>query len=267
MSVLIDFQGFEKPTGLFAIKELAIQPLNPTVLVNVMVFKSPCSKNQLSEDYQKSIKQSEETFHGIPWDSGDGKFEEPSDILVGKLCEKVEYIFVKGIERKNWLISMLNDKHVTIINIDDLGCPEHHILQLQPVIKHSLGHPLCQNYMCAYENVQRYKNWFIRDFSLRSNIRKSIILFCAVDNLSNLTAKDIAKLPVMAIIKFAASEIDGVWDKLSEKQKKNQIVAGWRRCTNHPLEEFGDITGIYFFSYVKDCIKCQNNNNKKTLQI
>lgn len=264
MAVFVDFVGFEEPAGLFVIKELAMQPISSNMEITVNVFEPPCLKNQLSEQYQSTIEFIEKNQHGIPWDSGDVPNDFVNQIIEEKLANCYDYIFVKGVDRKNWLLGILKYKTAAIINLDDIGCPETNKLQCDAVIKHSFGHPSCKNYNCAYENVQRYKTWYIKEFSLRSNLRKSIILFCAVERLSEMSTKDIAKLPIIAITRFSTTEIDSTWDKLSDEQKQHPVIAGWKRCKDHPLDnEIGDIVGFFYYSYVKDCIQCQGRKNIK----
>lgn len=265
MSVFVDFVGFEQPAGIFAVKELAIQPLSVKEQISVVVFEPPCPKNQLSEEFQSTVEIIERNSHGMPWDGGEMNHEQVNKIIEEKIVGQYEYIFVKGVEKKNWLSIILKYHTLTIINLDDMGCPETQELQCQPAIRHSFGHPLCKKYNCAYENVQRYRNWYSKEFSPRPNLRKSITLFCAVDKLSDMCAKDIAKLPIIAISRFGTTEIESVWDKLSEEQKQHQTIAGWRRCKDHPLnhdDDFGDIVGFLYFSYVKDCIHCNSKKRK-----
>lgn len=258
MSVFVDFQGFEQPNGVYVIKEFAIQPISQLDFAIVEVFQPPCPKNHLSEQYQSSVNDFEKNLHGIPWTSGDIEYNMMENIIQERLQNHYEYIFVRNEEKKNWLSAAVKNKSLAIISLDEIGCPSDGILQKEPVIKHSYVHPLCKTYKCAYENAQRYKTWFLKEFSPRPNLRKSIVLFCGVERLSDMTSKDIAKLPIVALTKLAAAEIDDNWDKLSEEQRSNQIVAGWRRCKEHPLnQDFEDVTEFFCFSYVNSCIKCR----------
>lgn len=260
MSVFVDFQGFEQPTGHFVIKELSILSLCSKEVKNIKIFSPPCAKNQISDQYRETIDKIIANHHGIPWESGDVDYREVAAILSTALGGKFDYIYVKGENKKDWLTEILKQQSATIIDLDDFGCPSHEILQEQPTIRHMRCHLKCIDYACAYENTQRYKCWFIKNFTVRANLRKSILHFCAVENLNDLSKNDIAALPLIAILKFAPHEVDNVWDKLSEEQQQNPAIQGCKRCQQHPIEfGGGDVTGCYLYSLIKDCDGCKRN--------
>jgi len=207
--------------------------------------------------YETIISETVTNVHGILWSAGDVDYREVSNIINEKLGGDLEYIYVKGAEKKKWLSDILKSQPATIINLDDLDCPSDEKLYNLPTLRHMNCHTECINYICAAENVNRYKHWFARAFTFRPSLRKSIMLYSIVENLADLSAKDIALIPIMAIIKFSAHEIDKVWEKLSENQKQNPHVSGLRRCNKHSIDcGDGDIAGCFFYSLIKDCEKC-----------
>lgn len=267
MSAFIDFQGFQEPQGLFVVKELVIQPINSRSSPTIKIFKPPCEKSRLTEEYKKIVDNCEKNYHGISWEAGHDQYNNVSTIIIGELVGKFNYLFVKGEDRKKWLTFILRFNPMTIFNLEDLGCPDMKILETEhPAIRHMNSHPLCSSYKCAYENAQRYKYWYIKKFSTRANMKKSILHFCAVENITELTQKDIAALPVMAIIKFASHQIDEIWEKLSVEQRSNPTISKLKRCKKHPIQnDCEDEVGISYYVLEKDCLKCKEGTDNGEL--
>lgn len=255
MSAFVDFQGFKHPQSLFVLKELSVLTLGVKTLSKTYIFAAPCGKENLTAEYCEIIEKSELTDHGIPWDEGDIDYREVATTIHDLSSEKFDYVYVKGEEKKKWLSSLV--KSVTIINLDDLGCPKDENLFDLPTMRHMNCHKKCVNYNCAAENSHRYKLWFLKIFTLKANLRRSIMLYCAVDSLADMNENDIAALPLMAIIKFGGHEVETVWDKLSSEQKNNPIIAGYRKCKEHSVDYAdNDIADCIFYTFKKDCEKC-----------
>lgn len=264
MSAFIDFQGFQEDQGIFVLKELVIQPLSPKLKQIVKIFKPPCERSQVTDKFKKIISKCESTYHGMAWEFGTEEYSEIANII-NQDIQRFTYLFVKGEDKKKWLAAVIRNNPKTIFNLNDLGCPDIKILEEQhAAVKHWQMHLHCDSYKCSLENAERFKSWYIKTFSLKPNMKKSIIHFCATDTIADLSQAEISELPTMAIIKFASQQIDEVWEKLSDKQKKNPSILGLRKCTQHPLQNDLDSTddfGLFLHVAKKDCLKCREENS------
>lgn len=113
MAVVVDFQGFKSLDNKFIVKELAIVSLDGESDLQFL-FKPPQPFCTLSREMKKRVAYLTNHVHGLWWDFGDMYFGD----YVADILRNVHTIYVKGIERANYIRSLTGDV-AQIINLDD----------------------------------------------------------------------------------------------------------------------------------------------------
>lgn len=161
-SYIVDFQGFKRSLNKFVFKELAIVAVEGDSQPSVFYFQAPFPWSSLPQEYKSSNSWLIRNYHGLVWESGQIPYEALQQTLEAALIN-ARAIYVKGLEKKNWLAELLPTKY--IYNLESLGCPALHKLSLNSDYTCSNHSNLSgfkkKNLQCAAENTQLLKTWFL----------------------------------------------------------------------------------------------------------
>lgn len=257
MKAILDLQGFKMPVNKFVLKELAAIKIYPNAEgyeeFGCLLVKPPCEWDSLPAKYKCQNKWCERNHHGIPWNAGDIPYDDLKNVL-DIILKNVNFVYVKGLEKKQWITDIIGDSKL-IINMEDLGCPALRQLPA-PIYQHYKYHNGVREYNCAFENVQRLKEWYLKHGVENSSLPRSLRIFAALGSLRAMKTEDIACLPQEFILTYAWKDIDDVWDRLPEEWRIDEDFMNYRRCRKHyqktdPDEFDGPIPLII------NCLECQ----------
>lgn len=155
MEVFIDLQGFKGANNTFIPKEIAI--LQVGCRSRRFILKKTFSIDKLSKELKYQVKWLQKNYHGFDWNDGvDDLYSVKLYLLDHNLhtCR----IFVKGLEKKRWLIKLfpiINESNIT--NLDDFGCPSIKFLQQRYRYIRS-----CNTHYgnCAWQNCYLVQQWY-----------------------------------------------------------------------------------------------------------
>jgi hypothetical protein len=99
MNIILDVQGFKIENNKFIVKELAAFD---GVRVSHFIFKSPFRMDYLSPDLHKQAEWLMRNHHCIDWREGFTPLHKFGDIIKS-LCNKVDYVYVKGKEKSEFI--------------------------------------------------------------------------------------------------------------------------------------------------------------------
>lgn len=259
MELILDIQGFGRFSDKFMLKELAAISIHTSaesmLSLTRILFKSPCSWVTLSSESKNLNTWLTQNYHGIPWSAGETSYKD-MEKTVKKVVKDACYVYVKGLEKKQWLEKIINDDSTPVIDLEELGCPNHRILRYESKVVHWHGdcHGDVAGYRCAFENVQRLKSWYLKECTV--SLQKSLCIYIQVGSLRRMRAEDIASLTKDFILIYGSQIIDEVWDKLSETMKKDQDIANCRRCLKH-CSSFDIDGGDSYIPMIKHCQQCK----------
>lgn len=106
---VVDVQGFRRSSNIFIAKELAIIPVQDNATPMVYNFQPPCPWSKLLAEEREVNTWLERNFHGIPWTSGTIPYTDLIRIMRSNLNNAWK-IYVKGLEKANWLREILYEK-------------------------------------------------------------------------------------------------------------------------------------------------------------
>ena len=109
MDYILDVQGFKRSLNRFVWKEVAIVAIEKDAVPLVFHFEPPYRWAALQEENQSCNRWLAKNHHGLAWESGDIPYEKLQDTLEAALKNACR-IFVKGLEKKNWVKEMLPRK-------------------------------------------------------------------------------------------------------------------------------------------------------------
>lgn len=156
--LIIDIQGFQYARDNFLCKEIAFINTENGYSTHRFV-KMPTDLSYYTNPINRHMKYVTKNIHGIEWENNDNlEYEQVSEYLlncIGTECT----LFVKGLEKKQWLQKLLPS--VTITDLADEGCPSFGKLKSFLRSNHCESH-LCNNTLsCALENVHFLWYWFV----------------------------------------------------------------------------------------------------------
>lgn len=147
---IVDVQGFFLPSSGFVLKEIAI--LTHDNLFH-WIFRPPQNLPKLTDTDKYQILWASKYHHQFPWYSGFEKYEE-AEKLIESALENIEKIYVKGLQKCNW-ISFFLKKKIEIINVEDLDCNIR--------LKDDMPYKFCCTFhsgVCAVYNAHKISAWF-----------------------------------------------------------------------------------------------------------
>lgn len=289
MKYIVDIQGFVAPYNITATDKSFKNPKNKFILKELSIIKVESSSSSslwstLLPSSTQYIRNDVENFlfappypwqclpekfknanhwvvcnlHGIPWEAGDIAYNQLHNILNSKL-QNATYIFVKGLEKKEWFKRNLR-LSPNIINLEDIGCPSLKNLRVSACVFFNYHRRVKrEHHHCATENVRKLKIWFWEKFSDIPSFKRSLMLLHHSYSAKNLDKEDIAVLPQDFIIKYLSKDIESIWDKLPVSYQLNNEIASCRQCQEHwssDLDEYDNIDGHPPMK--KECILCIN---------
>ena len=165
MEYVVDVQGFKLPKNKFVLKELSILSVNDDLKPFSVLFQPPCDWSCIPSKYKRVNRWLECNCHGISWNSGNLPYTIISTVLKSIFRDATK-IYVKGLEKKNWLKKFVK-RSTEIIDMLDLECPSLNTLREMSVVDDiKCTYHIHNNYFnCAIENVVLLKAWmFINQF-------------------------------------------------------------------------------------------------------
>lgn len=232
MDFIMDVQGFKGVHNQFIVKELAIMSTDGQ-MYEFQLFQPPCHFNQLSEDVQKQVHFLEKQFHGLFWSSGFQPYSNLKDILRNMKLTGV--VYVKGVEKSLFVSELLHGFKVSVINIEDIGCPSLSVLKkhLQPyTLKPCAFSHDSKN--CAYINVNAILQWFRLEQFTKDRMKMVNIAMseCKKRGYSNLQLELVKFLPKEFIISYH-EDIELIYDKLQKDLQSDPEILCNLRCDEH----------------------------------
>ena len=153
---IVDIQAFKRHLNRVVFKEVAVLALEADAEPSVFLFKPPFTWEDLSPEFQSSNKWLSNCFHGLSWKSGDIPYETVHQVLEKALIN-CHIIFVKGLEKKEWVREVLPGKFV--YNVEGYRCPA--LRKLPPVEDFYCVNHATEESICAAGNVFKLKDWLL----------------------------------------------------------------------------------------------------------
>lgn len=237
-AVLCDLQGFYGRDKEFIVKEAAFMSLSGAKFQSFL-FKSPYPLSYLNIQQQQNVHWVKKFKHGLDWSDGFIPYFELSSVF-NNILSQYQIIFVKGLEKRQFIKSIIMNDNISVVNLEIYGCPKiSDILKLKYTrrcFNHSNGIGLC-----ATENVRLLHNWYVHERLGRSNLTKfeenvvnkigkiihkynnnnSNKHDCNKPRLANLKIEEMEFLPNEFYLNYVdRTEILCMWNKLPLKLKK-----------------------------------------------
>jgi hypothetical protein len=255
MEFIIDFQGFKSSTNEFIVKELALISIDSQVY-ELYLFKPPCDFMDLPRCLHKQIAWLERHHHGIFWSYGVREYKELGDVFAN--IQIKGNVYVKGKEKQRFVISLLSNFEVKVINLEDLGCPSLKELK-SSFYDVELMKPCTFNHNglnCAYVNAQALLQWWKIEklVERRLEMVNKAIKECYSKGYRNINTDLIKYLPREFLVNHF-EDIEIIYDKLPEKLKSDNSILINMRCEKH----YGEIAGDTFDGpnpKRKHCLDC-----------
>ncbi|KAK0165640.1 hypothetical protein PV328_004142 [Microctonus aethiopoides] len=215
MEVILDMQAFKWRNNEFIGIEFVMTQLdNKDDHGTRIVFKPPCKWDDLPKQYKAINSWVTRNYHGIFWEDDNVLYDKFRDILEIVLKD-VNYIYVKDVEKKEWLYNIIRYTQKKIINIEKLKCPpfknvsssdcNYHALRISGLTFHSV-----------HGNVKQLKCWFEeKRKNEKPSIERSLKMYYQLDGrIEDMKAEDIAYFSNEFFLEFAPTKIDHIWEKL-----------------------------------------------------
>lgn len=179
MEIILDVQGFIQDRNRFVPKELASIPIRrletdvSSVGCNIKccLFYPPCEWSKLSAQTKTINAWMIRNTHRLPWDCGELAYQTVLREL-NAMVSPASRVYVWGPEKKRWIEETIGHSK-PVIDLSAWGCPspqklyikvlecaDHANYQIEPKRYHASDNT--PRYLCAVENVQRLKLWFIK---------------------------------------------------------------------------------------------------------
>lgn len=159
--VFVDLQGFivrEK----FVVKEVAV--LRDGTVLTHHVFTAPMAWDLLTKSEKSKACWLTANHHGLNWKDGDIKYARVKEIIRRAACEGLmseTTIYVKGLEKKQWLEEILGDAaHDVDAVIKTIDADYENIGRLETLTAVRLFR--CGRHVnnCAITNVCKLRDWW-----------------------------------------------------------------------------------------------------------
>jgi hypothetical protein len=155
LSAIIDIQCILGANNNYFIKEMSIVDTE-TWTTQHWIFKN----SKLPQDTKslKTNKWLEHNYHQLSIDFGDVEYEE-----LRKIMNSINFkcIYVKGEQKKQLLVKFI--PHVTLINIEDLGCPRLEQICDDETLPCCIFHKDLNHKQCTFYKVFAIRKWFINN--------------------------------------------------------------------------------------------------------
>jgi len=156
MSVAImDIQCVLELDNKYLIKEMSIVDTQ-TWATQHWIFKH--SHLRQDNKSRKTNKWLERNYHQLSLKCGDIDYKEVDRILN---TIKFDTIYVKGEQKKQVLLEFI--PHITVINIEDLGCPRLDQIFDVETLPCCIFHKDLNPKHCSFYNIFAIRKWFINN--------------------------------------------------------------------------------------------------------
>ena len=159
MVLIIDMQGFKGPNYTFILKEIALSYDKDRN--HIYTIEPPYSFNLLSKPLQNQARWLTAHIHGLRWNVGEFSMDLLRRCI--NLSLKDQIIYVKNIEKREWLIDLFKDIPLTVYDLDDFGCMNIDKLKNKyPSVEQCSNHRNTYDnpkLRCAYQNVILYRKY------------------------------------------------------------------------------------------------------------
>ena len=115
---IVDIQGFHLPNYGFIMKEIAILSDQH---MHHWIFLLPTFIKEINRCDEWKIEWTSRYYHQIPWKTGFEKYEDAKKLIETAL-ENTDIIYVKGVQKGEWLKNILNNNNLKIKNIEEYDC-------------------------------------------------------------------------------------------------------------------------------------------------
>ena len=232
MEFICDIQGFRNGDNDYIVKELAIISIRGQIY-ELQLFQPPCKFSDLPTDLKKQVCWLERQHHGLYWGSGFREYEDLKDIF--KNLNISGNIYVKGVEKHQFIAKLLQDYNVNVINLENLGCPS--LSELKKDLQLSTMKPCSFNHNflnCAYINVHVLQQWLKLEKIIESKLEfvNRAINQCYTKGYTNMQTDLVKYLPKEFILNHY-EDVENIYDKLDYKLKCDFDIFNNMRCTDH----------------------------------
>lgn len=229
MEFVLDFQGFKDKNNEFIVKELSLISMDGHVY-ELQLFQPPCDFIQLTENVKKQVVWLEKHFHGLYWGSGFKHYSELKDVFKNVNIQGT--VFVKGSEKQKFVVALLSEFKVNVVDIGNLGCPSLQVLQKQSMPKQCLFNHNSKN--CAYRNVYAMMEWLKKEKYTTERLEKVNLAIkeCFANGYRKISSDSVKHLPRDFILNYH-EDVDLIFDKLPQNLQNDEEVSGCKRCNKH----------------------------------
>ena len=119
-SAVIDFEGYQLPSGYFIVKELAFYAVRGPHFSGSWTFQPPMPFEDLPSKQQDQFLWISHNIHHMDWKEGQLPYEKFRSILT-LLFEVFPTIYIKGLQKQKFL-EFLSGRYC--INLEDVNCPK-----------------------------------------------------------------------------------------------------------------------------------------------
>lgn len=162
--VVMSIQFFPMPDKTYVIKEVAMVDVVSN-MEKLLIAKPPCNINVFSARHRKTLRYVVDKVHGIPWNVGYMDLEDVEE-QVRKTVDEADLIYIKGLDRVNFLLNLTGvpvHKIIDLNEIQNIGktTERNYSLQCQ------YSHPRHNNLRCALEQAIRYRDFMRENYYYR----------------------------------------------------------------------------------------------------
>lgn len=152
-SVILDIQCVLGMNNKYLIKEMSVI-CTETQAAQHWIFKHPLiTQDAKSQSVNKWL---ERNYHRLSIEYGDVEYKELDNILN---TLKFKYIYVKGEQKQKMIEEII--PHVTVINMEELGCPRLNQLCTKDNFPRCIFHMDINPYQCTFYKVYALKKWYV----------------------------------------------------------------------------------------------------------
>lgn len=149
---ILDIQCIIGADNKYTIKELSVLCINSNASQHWIFKSSHIIQNAKSRSVNNWL---ERHYHGLAIDDGDVRYEELPKILHSL---KFKTIYVKGEQKEKIIKTYL--PHVTVINLEEMGCPPlDYLCVTQPAC--CIFHMNLISKQCTYYKIFVLKKWML----------------------------------------------------------------------------------------------------------
>ena len=152
-TAILDIQCVLDTNNKHLIKELSVVDTETWATQHWIFKHSLLTQNVKTRGVNKWL---ERNYHQIPVEYGDVEYEEIDRILNSL---KFGIVYVKGEQKQKIIQEYI--PHVSVINIEDLGCPRLDHLCTEDTLPCCIFHRELNSKQCTFYKIFALRKWFI----------------------------------------------------------------------------------------------------------